>query len=241
MCKPPVDYLRKEKIMELFINVDGGSRGNPGPGASGWIIKDKTGKVLVKEGLFFKECTNNQAEFTALKMALKAASDFGKCSLTIKADSQLMVRQYLGEYKIKNADLQILMAEIKQLAVSFKQITITHVPREQNKEADAICNLIMDRALKNTAFKPVLTSELTQKQTTTEEIKETKTAKEEKTNAAVSKKLQPPVIKTKKVTKKAAPKKTEEKDPIFTKTPTKKKTKKPVKKVPVQLELFDKI
>ena len=239
MCKPPVDYLRKEKIMELFINVDGGSRGNPGPGASGWIIKDKTGKVLVKEGLFFKECTNNQAEFTALKMALKAASDYGKCSLIIKADSQLMVRQYLGEYKIKNADLQILMAEIKQLAAHFKQITITHVPREQNKEADAICNLIMDRALKNTAFKPVLTSEISQEKPT-EETTKPKT-KSETTNSISAKKLQPAVIKTKKVTKKAAPKKTEEKDPIFTKTPTKKKAKKPVKKVPVQLELFDKI
>ena len=130
------------------------------------------------------------------------------------------------------------MAEIKQLAASFKQITITHVPREQNKEADAICNLIMDRALKNTAFKPVLTSELPQKQAVTEEVKETKT---NQTNKTDPKKLQPAIIKTKKVTKKAAPKKTEEKDPIFTKTPTKKKAKKPVKKIPVQLELFDKI
>lgn len=217
--------------MELFINVDGGSRGNPGPGASGWIIKDKNGKMLVKEGLFFKECTNNQAEFTALKMALKAASEYGKCSLIIKADSQLMVRQYLGEYKIKNAELQILMGEIKELAQNFKQISINHIPREQNKEADAICNLIMDRALKNTAFKPVLTSEITK----TEEMKPSVKPEQKE-----SQKLQPALIK-KKVIKKATPKTKVEKDPIFTKTPAKKKQNKPVKKAPVQLELFDKI
>ncbi len=211
--------------MELFINVDGGSRGNPGPGASGWIIKDKSGKVLVKEGLFFKECTNNQAEFTALKMALKAASEYGKCSLNIKADSQLMVRQYLGEYKIKNPDLQVLMGEIKKLAANFKQITINHVPREQNKEADAICNLIMDRALKGT--KTVIAE-------VKEEIKPTPVTKAE------PQKLQPTVIKKVKIS--ATKKETrEEKDPIFKKTSTVKKTKKATKKTPVQLELFDKI
>ena len=241
------NYFRKKKtIMELFINVDGGSRGNPGPGASGWIIKDKQGNILVKEGLFFKECTNNQAEFTALKMALKAASDYGKCSLTIKADSQLMVRQYLGEYKIKNPELQILMGEIKQLAGKFKQISITHVPREQNKEADEICNIIMDRALKNAPVKPVLTSDIVK-----EEPKPVITKPEPKPiiNKTESKKeevskLQPAVIK--KAVKKTAPKKEvkkekAQKDPIFTKTPTKKKTAKTEIKKPVQLELFDKI
>ncbi len=230
--------------MELFINVDGGSRGNPGPGASGWIIKDKQGNILVKEGLFFKECTNNQAEFTALKMALKAASDYGKCSLIIKADSQLMVRQYLGEYKIKNPELQILMGEIKQLAGKFKQITITHVPREQNKEADEICNIIMDRALKNVSVKPVLTSDIVKEEPKPVITKtETKAVVTEVKKEEPSK-LQPAVIK--KVIKKTAPKKEvkkekEKKDPIFTKTPTKKKPAKTEIKKPVQLELFDKI
>ena len=211
--------------MELFINVDGGSRGNPGPGASGWVIKDKKGKTLIKEGLFFKLCTNNQAEFTALKMALKAASDYGKCSLNIKADSQLLVRQYLGQYKIKNAELQVLMDEIKKLAANFKQITITHIPREQNKEADAICNLIMDKALNNKVLKPVLNTQ-------TREVQITKTAE--------PKKLQPAIIKKRTTTKTAAKTKAE-KDPIFTKTSAKKKIKKSLKKAPVQLELFDKI
>ena len=214
--------------MELFINVDGGSRGNPGPGASGWLIKDKNGKILVKEGLFFKECTNNQAEFTALKMALKAASDYGKCSLNIKADSQLMVRQYLGEYKIKNPELQILMGEIKQLAKNFKQITITHIPREQNKEADAICNLIMDRAL------GIKTPIIETKQESSP-MQEAKPAQPQKLQPAVIKKTNP-VAKTETKAKKV-------KDPIFTKNNKSKKTtsKKTAKKEPVQLELFDKI
>jgi len=214
--------------MELFINVDGGSRGNPGPGASGWLIKDKNGKILVKEGLFFKECTNNQAEFTALKMALKAASDYGKCSLNIKADSQLMVRQYLGEYKIKNPELQILMGEIKQLAKNFKQITITHIPREQNKEADAICNLIMDRAL------GIKTPIIETKQESSP-VQEAKTAQPQKLQPAVIKKTNP-VAKTETKAKKV-------KDPIFTKNNKSKKitSKKTAKKEPVQLELFDKI
>lgn len=134
--------------MELIINIDGGSRGNPGPGASGCIIKDKKGTVLKREGVFWQECTNNQAEFNALKIALDNAKNLGGTVLNIRADSQLLVKQYLGEYKIKNPQLQILMAEIKRLASSFKKINIVHVPREQNKEADLICNQTMDKALK---------------------------------------------------------------------------------------------
>ena len=134
--------------MELIINIDGGSRGNPGPGASGCVIKDKAGKLLKGEGLFFTECTNNQAEFNALKLALQNAKKLGGTDLKIRADSQLLVKQFLGEYKIKNPQLQILMAEIKKLAAGFKKINIPHVPREQNKEADLICNQTMDKALK---------------------------------------------------------------------------------------------
>ncbi len=138
-------------IMQLIINIDGGSRGNPGPGASGCVIKDKSGTMLKSEGLFFKECTNNQAEFNALKLALKNAKELGGDELFIRADSQLLVKQYLGEYKIKNPQLQMLMSEIRNLAAGFKKINIKHVPREQNKEADLICNQTMDKALKKPA------------------------------------------------------------------------------------------
>lgn len=134
--------------MQLFINIDGGSRGNPGPGASACVIKDKKGVLLKAEGLFWPQCTNNQAEFNALKLALQRARALGGTELTIRADSQLLVKQFLGEYKIKNPQLKDLMAEIKKLCSAFKNIDIRHVPREQNKEPDLICNQTMDKALK---------------------------------------------------------------------------------------------
>ncbi len=133
--------------MELIINIDGGSRGNPGPGASAWVIKDAKGKLLTQDGLFFKECTNNQAEFTALKMALSKALELGAKSVKVRSDSLLLVKQFLGEYKIKNPQLQEIMGEIKQLSARLK-IHINHVPREQNKEADLMCNQTMDKHLK---------------------------------------------------------------------------------------------
>lgn len=135
--------------MELIINIDGGSRGNPGPGASAWVIKDAKGKLILQDGLFFKECTNNQAEFTALKMALSKALELGSKSVKVRSDSLLLVKQFLGEYKIKHPQLQEIMAEIKQLSARLK-IHINHVPREQNKEADLMCNQTMDRHLKGT-------------------------------------------------------------------------------------------
>ncbi len=135
--------------MELIINIDGGSRGNPGPGASAWVIKDAKGKLIVQEGLFFKECTNNQAEFTALKMALSRALELGAKTVRVRSDSLLLVKQFLGEYKIKNPQLQEIMGEIKQLSARLK-IYINHVPREQNKEADLMCNITMDKHLKGT-------------------------------------------------------------------------------------------
>ncbi|MDR1123285.1 MAG: ribonuclease HI family protein [Elusimicrobiota bacterium] len=134
--------------MDLIINIDGGSRGNPGPGAAGWVIKDGAGKPLLKEGLFLPQCTNNQAEFIALKMALTASQKLGGARLEIRSDSQLLVRQYGGQYKIKNPDLRLIMTDIKKLAAAFTAVNLTHVPREQNKEADLMCNITMDNALK---------------------------------------------------------------------------------------------
>ena len=133
------------KVSKLYINIDGGSRGNPGIGASGCVIKDAGGKLLKSEGLFFKECTNNQAEYNALKLALKLAKELGGRELYIKADSELLVKQYKGIYKIKNAELASLMAGIRQAAAGFKTVDIKHVPRSENKEADLLCNQIMDR------------------------------------------------------------------------------------------------
>lgn len=134
--------------MKFFINIDGGSRGNPGPGAAGVVIKDADGKTVLARGYFLGECTNNFAEFTALKTALSEAVKLGGTELEIRSDSQLLVRQYLGEYKIKNEVLKGLMVEIKVLSAAFRRINIQHVMREKNKEADAEANKAMDAALK---------------------------------------------------------------------------------------------
>jgi len=135
--------------MLLIINIDGGSRGNPGLGASGVIIKNEDGKTLLKQGLFFKKCTNNQAEYNALRLALISAKEIGGEELKITSDSELLVKQFNGVYKIKNPDLKILMEEIKLLASNFKKVTLGHTLRAGNSEADEICNLTMDAGKKN--------------------------------------------------------------------------------------------
>lgn len=134
--------------MLLLINIDGGSRGNPGIGASGVIIKNEQGKVLLKQGLFFTKCTNNQAEYNALKLALISAGEIGGTVLKITSDSELLVKQFNGEYKVKNPDLKIMMEEIKTLIKDFKAVTLGHTLRAGNVEADEICNLTMDAGKK---------------------------------------------------------------------------------------------
>lgn len=131
--------------MKLIINIDGGSRGNPGPGASGVVVKGVAGEYLLQGGYFLGDCTNNYAEFTALKIALEEAKKLGGTELEIRSDSQLLVRQYLGQYKIKNEVLKEIMAGLKVQSAAFKRIQITHVLRDKNKEADAMVNAALDR------------------------------------------------------------------------------------------------
>lgn len=129
--------------MRITINIDGGSRGNPGPGAAAYVIKDSGGKILSQEGHFIAHCTNNQAEYTALRLALVKAAELGAEELDIISDSLLLVKQYLGEYKIKHPDLAARMSEIRSLSKPFK-INIRHVLRHLNKEPDALANKAMD-------------------------------------------------------------------------------------------------
>ena len=139
--------------MKLVINIDGGSRGNPGPGAAAYVIKNSEGKILAQEGYFIPHCTNNQAEYTALRLALIKAAELKAKELEIISDSLLLVKQYLGEYKIKNADLATRMAEIRQLAAKFT-IQIRHVLRHLNKEPDALANKAMDLK-QSVGFNPI--------------------------------------------------------------------------------------
>ena len=139
--------------MKVIINIDGGSRGNPGPGASAYVIKDTAGKILAQEGYFIPHCTNNQAEYTALRLALIKSAELAATELEIISDSLLLVKQYLGEYKIKNADLAARMVEIRELAKPFT-IQIRHVLRSLNKEPDALANKAMDMK-QSVGFNPI--------------------------------------------------------------------------------------
>ena len=139
--------------MQVKINIDGGSRGNPGLGAAAYVICAPDGKVLAQEGYFMPRCTNNQAEYTALKLALIKAKELGATELDIVSDSLLLVKQFAGEYKIKNPDLQARMQVIRVLAAPFK-LRLVHVPREQNKAPDALANKAMD-ARQSLGFNPI--------------------------------------------------------------------------------------
>lgn len=140
--------------MKIKINIDGGSRGNPGPGAAAYVICSPEGKILAQEGHFMPHCTNNQAEYTALKLALIKAGELGATELFIQSDSLLLVKQYLGEYKIKHPDLAARMAVIRKLAARFT-IHIQHVLRHLNKAPDALANKAMD-AKQSLGFNPIV-------------------------------------------------------------------------------------
>ena len=139
--------------MQVKINIDGGSRGNPGPGAAAYVICDLQGKILAQEGHFMPHCTNNQAEYTALKLALIKSKELGATELFIESDSLLLVKQFVGEYKIKNPDLAARMAVIRRLAAPL-DIHIKHVLREFNKAPDALANKAMD-AKQSLGFNPI--------------------------------------------------------------------------------------
>ena len=139
--------------MQVKINIDGGSRGNPGPGAAAYVICNMQGTILAQEGFFIAHCTNNQAEYTALKLALIKAGELRATELFIESDSLLLVKQFLGEYKIKNPDLQTRMQVIRQLAKPLT-VHIKHVLREFNKAPDALANKAMD-AKESLGYNPI--------------------------------------------------------------------------------------
>lgn len=132
---------------EVKIFADGGSRGNPGPSASGFVILDMEDTVLVDKGVYLGVTTNNQAEYTALKLALEEALKMGVREAHVYLDSLLVVNQMKGIFKVKNRDLWPIHDAIKQMVRKFKQVNFSHVPREFNKLADAAVNRALDEQL----------------------------------------------------------------------------------------------
>jgi len=133
----------KNKKLKIFI--DGGSRGNPGHGACAAVVFDEKGGLILEEGKCLGHCTNNFAEYNGLVLALAAARRLGASELKVFSDSELLVRQFSGEYKIKDPTLKVLMGEIKKESAAFKSVTLSHVRREANSHADRLVNVILDK------------------------------------------------------------------------------------------------
>lgn len=131
-------------MKKLIINTDGGSRGNPGAAGIGVIIRDAQENIIFEHGAYIGETTNNVAEYSALIKALETARDMGATDLLVRMDSELIVKQMQGLYKIKEPTLQELAQTVIKLKGGFAHVVFTHVRREFNKEADAQVNKALD-------------------------------------------------------------------------------------------------
>jgi len=129
-----------------FIWVDGAARGNPGPAAMAVVIKDSRGRILASLARCLGVSTNNQAEYRALIAGLEQAISLGFQRVAVRSDSELVVKQLQGKYRVKTDHLKPLHRRAVQLAGQLEHFTISHIPREQNREADALANKALDAA-----------------------------------------------------------------------------------------------
>jgi ribonuclease HI len=126
------------------INIDGGSRGNPGPASYGVIIRDGSGEIVARLKKYIGRMTNNVAEYYGLIAALDYAESHGVKAIRIESDSELLVKQMRGQYKVKSEDLRPLFERALKMSKAFGTFRIEHVYREQNREADALANEALD-------------------------------------------------------------------------------------------------
>lgn len=131
-------------MSEVRVYTDGAARGNPGPAGAGARLEDASGQVLSEARRFLGEATNNVAEYSALVLGLERAAEIGATSVEIRADSELLVKQMRGEWKIKNAALRTLARRAHALAREFERVSYVHVRREHNTEADRLANQAID-------------------------------------------------------------------------------------------------
>ena len=139
----PIDELNAT-LSDVVIYSDGGSRGNPGPSAAGFVIMNKDGEVVCEGGAYLNHTTNNVAEYEAVYLGLEKAQELGVKRIDFRIDSQLVVNQLNGIYKIKNMDLRPIHDRIVELSQQFEKVTYAHVLREYNQLADGVVNKILD-------------------------------------------------------------------------------------------------
>jgi ribonuclease HI len=134
-------------MSRFTVNVDGGARGNPGPAAIGVVLRNGGGEVLAEVGETIGETTNNVAEYRALLRGIELATERGATELELVGDSELVVRQVEGRYKVKNAGMKGLHEEAKRALRRFDSWSIRHVRRAENADADRLVNQALDGAL----------------------------------------------------------------------------------------------
>lgn len=129
--------------MKATLYTDGGARGNPGPAGIGYVLA--VGGDVIKHGEYVGVGTNNQAEYKALVAGLRRAQQCGATDVTVFMDSELIVKQMSGAYRVKNEDLKPLYQQAKDLVGGFANVRISHVPRSKNKQADYLVNEALDK------------------------------------------------------------------------------------------------
>ena len=130
--------------MRLLIRTDGGSRGNPGPAAAGVVINNERGKTIFARGFFLGKTTNNVAEYEGFLQALKAAQQLGGTEVEFLCDSELLVKQINGDYRVKNPTLKSYHNQVVSLMREFDKVTVRHVYRSETAAADALVNQVLD-------------------------------------------------------------------------------------------------
>lgn len=131
-------------MLHATLHTDGGARGNPGPAGIGFVLKIKDGETILGSE-YIGEGTNNHAEYMALTKGLAAARTRGVTDITCYLDSELVIKQMQGEYRVKHAPLRSLYEEAQVLAHQFSRIVFHHIPREKNAKADALVNEALDK------------------------------------------------------------------------------------------------
>ena len=130
--------------MKLIVNVDGGARGNPGPAAIGVVVRAEDGSDVAEAAEAIGVATNNVAEYRALLRGIELAREHGATEVDLYGDSELVVKQVRGEYRVKDANLKPLHAEVRDALAELGAWSIAHVRRERNADADALVNQALD-------------------------------------------------------------------------------------------------
>ena len=138
----------------MIVSSDGAARGNPGPAGIGFVVQDALGRRLAEVGEGIGIATNNVAEYRAAIEGLRRARALGATAVLLRSDSKLLIEQLAGRFKVRNARLIELHAEVRQLTSGFRSIRYEHVPRERNREADRLANQGVDEWLRSGAQTP---------------------------------------------------------------------------------------